>query len=47
MIAAENGRKDTVQLLVEVGADVNKANKKGSTGAWGRRGGDPAPQLTR
>ena len=33
MRAAEHGHKDTVQLLADLGADVNKADNDGLTGA--------------
>ena len=33
MRAAEYGHKDTVQLLVDLGADVNSATNTGDTGA--------------
>ena len=37
MQAAMNGHTDTVQVLVELGADVNSIDGRGNTGA-GRRG---------
>ena len=33
MWVADNGHKETVQLLVDLGADVKKADNYGETGA--------------
>ena len=33
MLAALNGHKDIVQMLVDLGADVNKVRSNGATGA--------------
>ena len=41
MKAARNGHKDTVQLLVDLGADVDKAANNGGTGAWEEGDGGP------
>ena len=34
MHAAGNGRMDTVQLLMDLGADVDEGDIIGGTGAW-------------
>ena len=42
MYTLEQGNKDIVQLLVQLGADVNEANNDGVTGAL--EGGDDGPE---